>query len=69
MFYLGVVDNNYQGLGGLGRLDCSSVRRVKSLGLEFPANSHRVTAWLPMIWTWTRRSSVASAFILAANLD
>src|SRR5882672_1813621 len=44
MFYIGVVDTNYQGLGGLGHLDGLSVRRVKSLGLEFPAYSHRVTA-------------------------
>jgi len=44
MFYIGVVDTNYQGLGGLGRLDGLSVRSVKSLGLEFPAYIHRVTA-------------------------
>jgi hypothetical protein len=44
MFYIGVVDANYQGLGGLGGLDRLSVRGVKSLGLEFPAYTHRVAA-------------------------
>jgi hypothetical protein len=44
MLYIGVVDTNYQGLGGLRRLDGLSVRSVKSLGLEFPADSQRVTA-------------------------
>jgi len=44
MFYIGVVDTNYKDLGGLGRLDGLSVRNVKSLGLEFPAYIHRVTA-------------------------
>jgi hypothetical protein len=44
MLYIGVVDTNYQGLSGLERLDGLSVRSVKSLGLEFPAYSHRVTA-------------------------
>jgi hypothetical protein len=43
MFYIGVVDTNSQGLGGFGRLDGLSVCSVKSLGLEFPAYSHRVT--------------------------
>jgi hypothetical protein len=32
------------GLGSLGGLDVWSVRSVKSLGLKFPAYSHRVTA-------------------------
>ena len=44
MFYIGVVDTNYQGLGGLERGGGLSVRCVKSLGLECPAKSHRVTA-------------------------
>jgi hypothetical protein len=44
MLYIGVVDTNYQGLGGLRRLDSLSVRSVKSFGLEFPAYSQRVTA-------------------------
>ena len=39
MLYIGVVDTNYQGLSGLGRLDDLSVRSVKSLGLEFAAEA------------------------------
>ena len=44
MFYIGVVDTNYQGLGGLRRLDSFSVCSVKPLGLKFPAYRQRMTA-------------------------
>jgi hypothetical protein len=44
MLHIGVVDTYYQGLGGLRRLDCLSVRRVKPVGLEFSTDSQRVTA-------------------------
>jgi hypothetical protein len=44
MLYIGVVDTHYQGLSGFDRLDGLSVRSVKSMGLEFPAYGHRVTA-------------------------
>jgi hypothetical protein len=44
MLYIRVVDANYQGLSGLGRLGALYVRNSKSLGLKFPPNSHCVTA-------------------------
>jgi hypothetical protein len=44
MLHMRVVDANYQGLSCLGRLGGLSVRSVESLGLKFPAHSHRVTA-------------------------
>jgi hypothetical protein len=44
MFHIGVVDVNDQGGGGLGCFDALSDRSVKSLGVEFPAYSHCVTA-------------------------
>src|SRR5271167_4483438 len=44
MFYIGVVDTNYQGFSGLGHVHGLSVRSVKSLGFEFSADSQRVTA-------------------------
>jgi hypothetical protein len=44
MLHVGVVDTDYQGLGGLRRLDSLSLRRVKPLGLEFSTDGQRVTA-------------------------
>ena len=44
MLHIGLVDTYYQGLGGLRGLDSLSVRRIKPLGLEFSADSQRVTA-------------------------
>ncbi len=36
VFYISVVDTNYQGLGGLGRLDGLSIRRVRIVGPRVP---------------------------------
>ena len=44
MLYISVVNANDQGLRSLRRMGGLSLRSVKSLGLEFPADSQSMTA-------------------------
>jgi hypothetical protein len=60
MLHIRVVDSNHQGFSSFGRSDRLSVRRVKSLGLQFTAYCECVTA---------NRHMASTHIAEAANLE